>query len=278
MSGSRRFPSPSATLKRVVGAWAVILTIWLSQTGLAWLLAGPTRGAAKAAARDFGYVEDGHLLFSIIELIEGTPAIAAALFGGVIASAVLGFLMWLIFAGAAFGGLRGKTSVGRAIGGGIEAAPRVAVQGLYVTLLRALLIAPSFLPGVAGKIGGAVGALLVLVTIPAFDRVRAAVTAPDAERAMHPKQLLTALRESVTRPLISIPAVLLWAASLAYLVTMMTFVLSAPQEASTIWVARAGSLFPVLLGFVRFALVVQADATRDNAESNEAAAAAQAAA
>lgn len=258
----KRFPSPTALLNQVGRAWPVMLAVWLSQLGLAWLLAAPTRGAAKAAAGQFGYLEDGHLLFSIIELLEGSPAVAAALVGGVVASAALGFLMWLVFAGAIFNALRGDASVGRSLGAGINAAPRVAVQALYVSLLRGLLIAPAFLPGLAGKIAGAVGGLVVLVTIPAFDRVRAVVTDPAASRAFHPKQLIHAVRDSVKQPIRSLPSVFLWIGSWVVTAAVLAYVTTAPQQAATIWIARGASLIPLVFGVLRFALVLPSDGAR----------------
>lgn len=252
----KRFPSPLPLLKRVGSAWPVMLAIWLSQLGAAWLLAAPTRAAAEAAAGQFGYLEDGHLLFSIIELLEHTPAVAAALVGGVIASAALGFLMWLVFSGAVFHALRGDASVGRSIGAGISAAPKVAAQGLYISLLRGILVAPAFLPGVAGKIAGSLGAVLILVTIPAFDRVRAAVTARDAARAYHPKQLIDALRDSIKQPFRSLPAVFLWLGAWVVSLMVLAYVTTAPEQAATMWIARGAGLIPLVFGVLRFALVL----------------------
>jgi hypothetical protein len=255
---------PWPALLRVLVAPGFVLALWVIQLLLAKLLAGPAAAAARAGMRGHVWIDDGHPLRALTELMVEQPGIAAAISMSLATSAVLGGLFSVIAAPAIVTRLAGERSLARvcaAVGHGL---PAMVVQTGYGLVFRAACTGLSILP-IAGLGPSGLPLALLLAGFPilVLDRARVAVIL-DGERRFHPMTFLRAIGQVAKRPLWWLVGSAIEAAKLALAIGALVLVIQAGPSTSGIWVARAAGLATLILGLWRVALAVEARREPDN--------------
>lgn len=263
----RRRTRPWAALRRVLVAPGFVLALWAVQLLFAKLLAGPAAAAAAASMRGAVWVDDGHLIRALAELLSDHPGVIAAISMSVAASAVLAGLFSVVAAPAIVTRLAGERSlalVGWAVG---RELPAMAVQTGYGLVFRAVCTGLAALP-ITWLGPGGLPFALVLAGFPilVLDRARVAVVLAD-ERRFHPMTFLRAIGHVAKRPLWWLCGAAIEGLKLGLAIGAVLLVIEAGAAggASAIWVARAAGLATLLLGLWRVALAVedQRDASID---------------
>lgn len=249
---------PWAALRRVLLAPGFVLALWIAQLLLAKLLAGPAAAAAKAGMRGGVWVDDGHRIRALAELMIDQPGIVAAITMSLAASAVLGGLFSVIAAPAIITRLTGERSLAQVCAAAGRELPAMAVQTGYGLAFRAVCTGLAALP--IKWLGGAgVPLALVLASFPilVLDRARVSVVLDD-ERRFHPMTFLRAIGHVAKRPLWWLGGTAIEAAKLSLAIGAVLLVIEAgPSSGSAIWVARAAGLATLILGLWRVALAVE---------------------
>ena len=252
-----RSTRPVRALLRVVFTPGFVLALWLVQISIAKLLAGPAAAAAKAGMRGGVWIDDGHRIRAVVELMFDEPAIPAAIAMSLATSAVLAGLFSIFAAPAILTWLAGERSLARvfaAVGRDLFA---MAVQTGYGLVFRAIVTGLAALPIVwLGPKGLPLAFLLAGFPILVLDRARAAVVL-DEQRPFHPMTFLRAIGHVAMRPLWCLVGGAIEAAKLILAIGTLFLVIGAGPEAGAIWIARAAGLAMLTLGLWRVALAVE---------------------
>jgi hypothetical protein len=249
---------PWAALRRVLIAPGFVLALWAAQLLLAKLLAGPAAAAAKAGMRGGVWIDDGHRIRALAELMVDQPGIAAAISMSLATSAVLGGLFSIVAAPAIITRLAGERSLAQVCAAAGRELPAMAVQTGYALVFRAVCTGLAALP-ITWLGPGGLPLALVLAGFPilVLDRARVSVVLDD-ERRFHPMTLLRAIGHVAKRPLWWLAGSAIEAAKLSLAIGALLLVIEAgPSSVSAIWVARAAGLATLILGLWRVALAVE---------------------
>jgi hypothetical protein len=244
-------------LLRVVTTPGFVLGLWAVQLLIAKLLAAPAAAAAKAGMRGGVWIDDGHRIRALIELMVDEPGIAAAITMSLATSAVLAGLFSILAAPAIITWLAGDRSLARAFAASGRDLPAMAVQTGYGLVFRAVCTGLAALPvmwlGVSGlPLALLIGGFPILV----LDRARVAVVLDD-ERRFHPMTFLRAIGHVASRPLWWLAGSAIEAAKLTLAIMGLLLVIRAGPDGAGIWVARAVGLTTLILGLWRTALAVE---------------------
>lgn len=257
-----RSPRIGPALLRVVFSPGFVLALWAMQLVLAKVLAAPVAAAAKAGMRGGVWIDDGHRIRALVELMFDEPAIAAAITTSLATSAALAGLFSIVAAPAIIAWLSGERSLARVSAAVGHHLPAMAVQTGYGLVFRAICTGFAALPitwlGPSGlPIALIVGGFPILV----LDRARVAVVLDD-ERRFHPMTFLRAIAHVAKRPLWWLAGSAIEGAKLMLAIASLLLVIQAGPESAGLWVARAIGLATLILGLWRIALAVQD--SRDN--------------
>lgn len=249
---------PWAALRRVVFVPGFVLALWAMQLLLAKLLAGPAAAAASLGMRGGVWVDDGHPIRALAELMIEQPGIIAAITMSLATSAVLGGLFSVIAAPAIMTRLAGERSLAQVCGAAGRELPAMAVQTGYGLVFRAACTGLAALPITwLGPNGLPLALVLASFPILVLDRARVSVVLDD-ERRFHPMTLLRAIGHVAKRPLWWLLGSAIELAKLSLAIGAVLLVIEAgPSGSSAIWVARAAGLATLILGLWRVALAVE---------------------
>lgn len=256
---------PWPALVRVLSAPGFVLALWAAQLVLAKLLASPAAAAARAGMRNDVWIDDGHRLRAVVELLVDEPGIAAAIVMSLATSAILASVFSLIASPAIIAWLAGERSLARVLATVGRELPAMVVQTIYGLVFRAVctgLAAASMmlLDSSEPSIALVLALLLAAFPILVLDRARVAVVLDD-ERRYHPMTFLRAIAHVATRPLWWLAGSAIEVAKLCVAIGALLLVIEAGPESTGIWVARAAGLATLILGLWRVALAVD-DQTR----------------
>lgn len=242
-------------LKRTLHALPVLVTLWLIQLALAAVAGAQVNVAVSTALRGGGWLDDGHLLGALLELLSQNPSVGANIVASVMTANVLGFLLWVPMAGGLIERLAGHAlGPGEILAGARWSLP-MAAQTLWTWTGRALIL------GLVGVLAGKVawfGILLPLVFVLfvlAFDYARARIILQD-EKPFSPMSMLRALRDTLRQPLMMLGGALLLAAQLGAAQMPLWIAMHAQSGASTLLLIRLSSFLPLFFAAWRISVVI----------------------
>jgi len=244
-------------LRRVASAPGLLLVLWLGQLALAWQLADGVRVAAGAGMGEHAWVDDGHLLAAITELLAFHPSVAGMFVHAAASSAVLGAVFWALAYGGVIRRLSERVRASEAVAASVRYLPGVVVQSIYSWLLRALPMAGvGALAAKLPVLAVGLGLLVTAIAVVTADLARVEVVLHGSSR-FSPMTALRALRGAFARP-----RMLAGAGALAVtqsLIPLLTFyvVLSDSAGEGSIWLARGLGLVALALGLWRIAVIVE---------------------
>jgi hypothetical protein len=256
-----------SALRRVLSAPGLVIGLILVQLLLGWQLAGAVRATAAASMRGYSWIDDGHLLHALSELMATHPAVGAAL----VQSAMTGGLLAIVFWALAYGGvitrLAGKRPARELAAASIAHLPGICAQTVYLGAVRVIpMIGIGAMASKLPALAVLLGLGLTVLTVVGADIARVHIVLHGG-RVWHPKTAVLALRHALKRP-----KLLAAAGSLAILQLIVPAILGYVvfadlAGAGSIWIARALSALGLLLGLWRIAVVVEAFPPRDDAHS-----------
>jgi hypothetical protein len=247
-----------SALRRVASAPGLVIFLWLAQLAVAWQLGDAVAAATISSMKGYAWLDDGHLLFAISELMAQNPAVAAAIVHTWMMGAIFAITFWALAYGGVISRLDGKKPASELAAASIRFAPSIAAQTIYVGIVRAIPMAgigamAAKLPVVAFVLG----AVVLAVTVTAADVARVSVVL-HGERRFHVKTALRAIRTVVARP-----RLLGMAGTLALVQAMIPallvyLVISDGAGSGSIWLARGLTLAGLVLGLWRISVVIDA--------------------
>lgn len=257
MSRARARTRPLAASKRVWLAPGFLVGLWVAQLLAARLFALAPRMTASAAMGPYRWLDDGHRLRALAELLADHHGVTAAILASVGTSALFAAVFSIVAAPAILVRLSGERSLAAlAEATGKWLAP-VLVQSSYGLVFRALCTGLGAIPvALLGPAG--VPLLLVFAGFPivVLDRARAAVVL-EGDRPYHPMTFIRAIGHVAVRPLWWTSGAIIDAAKLAVGVVALAWVLSGNAGPHAIWLARGAGLLAVALGLWRVSLAVE---------------------
>jgi hypothetical protein len=243
------------SLKRTVHAIPVLLVIWLLQLALAALAGTQVRTLVGAAMQGAGWLDDGHLLGALLELVSQNPSVAAGLAVSVVSSTLLGFALWIPAAGGVFERLAGHALGPSEVLAGARWSLPVAAQTLWTWIARGIVLA---ILGFAASKAPWIGLLLPLVYVCfvlGFDYSRARILLQD-EKPYSPTSMLRGLRDTIKEPTLLLGGALLVIAQLSSAHLPLWIAMHAEQGTSTLILVRATAFIPLFFASWRIAAVI----------------------
>lgn len=250
----------------VVTAPVLLGVVAMGQWVLAKVLSVPVVAGVSAATEGYapGTRPEAYerIVANVAELVIAEPSIAATLVVTLLATAIVGWAVWTLLAGAALAryapAWSGETPTRERVGGTwLATLPGVVTQSLWHLPLRGLALfavanavtdlPPSLRFGVIG--------ITLLVTIVALDLARAGVVTGHGQ-AFHPRTAARAFMVALRTPQLLLPAVGLAALGMACAGATVVFSIWAVTEPGWVWAARGLSLVTLTLGLTRLSLVV----------------------
>jgi hypothetical protein len=240
----------------VVRAPGLVAGLWLFQLLVAWQLGVVVRATADAATGRSSWVEDGHLLHALSELLALHPAVGAAVAYAMLTSALAGVAFWALAYGGVIARLDASRPVAELAAVSLRSCPAVAVQTLYTATARALVVGLLVAAGWASPPAPALLVLLgVCFTVAAADRARVRAVL-DGKRRFHPHTALLGLADVVRRPRLWLGAGLLLLGQHAISAVAGYTVVAGLAGPASIWLARLLAAAGLFLGLWRIALSV----------------------
>jgi hypothetical protein len=233
----------------------VLVGMWVLLVALGAIAGAPVRAAASAALSDGGWLNDGHLLGAVLELLAANPSVGGTLIASYIAASVLGFLFWIPMAGGLIESLAGHGFTPGPVLSGARWSFAMAVQTLYNWIARGIVLGILF--AIAGKIAWA-GILIPVAYVSlviAFDLARARVVLRDAP-AFHPMTMLRAWIESFKAPLLLLGGAVLIAAQLASAQLPVWIAGHAAHGGSTLTLVRLSAFLPLFFSAWRISAAI----------------------
>lgn len=248
-------------LARCVRNWWLLPTLWVAQLALSAALGRWVGLAVNAAMREHAVLDDGHFLFYVLTLTMEHPAVITTLMVALVTATSISGVANLLLTGGVMRQLDRPTQGGDLVSDGVRLAPLLAVQGLWVGLLRAVLCIPLAIPGAPPWLG-AVCLGLVALTTPAHDLVRAEIALEQGaplRRRLGPRPLIAAVGRAVRRPGFLLGDAALWLVARGCAAGMLYFAMTqAPAHGGAVWGLRLAALVPLALGLLRLALATSA--------------------
>jgi len=256
-----------ATAARIVVTAPVLLgVVAMGQWVLAKVLSVPVVAGVSAATEGYapGTRPEAYerIVASVAELIIAEPSIAATVVVTLVATAVVGWAVWSLLAGAALAryapAWSGETPTREQVGGRwVATLPGVVTQSLWHLPLRglALFAVATAIADLPDSLRIGVIGITLLVTIVALDLARAGVVTGHGQ-PFHPRTAARAFMVALRTPQLLLPAVGLAALGLACVGATMVFSIWAASQPGWVWAARGMSLVTLTLGLTRLSLIV----------------------
>lgn len=245
-------------LRRLRNAGILFLVLWGVQ--IAWSSTGAVlierMGVAALGGKGFSS-DDGHALFRLIELVSLHPGIEAAVAGGTVVTAIVGWLGWTLTGGLVWGKLAGKSWIDASTSVLHTALP-LFVQGLWHLLLMGAGLA------LLGIVLGPLPPMVMLIAMPiaaggcvvAHDLVRGQICLHGVSRPFHPMTAVLGIVRAFSNPAWLATGAGLWllqVLSAAGLNLLAIRALGPADPGAMIRVLAAGSL---ALGLIRIAIAI----------------------
>lgn len=247
---------PMAALTRVLAAPGFVLMLWALQLLFGRMFGRAAAVSAAAAMRGATWVDDGHRLRGLAEMIAEEPSTLAVLGVTLGASAILAAAFSVVAAPAILTRLSGERSWAEAAAASLRHLPAMLVQTIYGLILRGLGGALAAIPlALMGAWGLPLALLFVGFPVLVLDRARVAVVL-DGERPYHPMTFLRSIAAVARRPIWWLGGSLLDALKVGVGIAALLWVISAGSGAGAIWLARLAGLVGLLFGLWRVALAV----------------------
>jgi hypothetical protein len=247
------------SLKRVTSAPGLVVALWLVELGIAAFFGYSARKAVGAALGGYAVLYDGHLLFSIADLLIDHPAVAAQIVSAVMGSAVLAVGLWTLLAGGIISRLAGVPGWERLAAASTKWLPGIVVTSLWHLLLRGILVAgvalaTAALPRMAAA---PILALVVLVCTCALDIARVHVVLHEARR-FHIRTAWMGFVQAFRNPCLLAKSVALSLCQWASVAGVLAVAAYGLGTAGALLVARPLALLSLFFGLWRIAVVVEA--------------------
>ena len=242
-------------LKIFIGAPLLLLGLWLVQLAVGVVAAMPVAAATKAALGGFTWLDDGHRLGALLELVAENPTVATVLVYAIVGSVVGGLFLWTLAGGAIFARLGGTTRGAETLAAAGRFALPMFVQGLYALIIRGVLVGIGAGMMAAWEPLLPVLPVLYVLGVLAHDHARAAVVLTDA-RPYHPMTALQGLTAAFRRPGMWLGGLALVLLQLGASAMLIYLGLTEAFGGATPSVLRLMALVPLALSLWRIAAVV----------------------
>lgn len=246
-------------LRRAMDAWGLLLALWFLQLGVASLLALPVRTAVAAAlGKHHDLLDPARALAAIADLGIQHPAALAQLEAGVVTTAIIGALFWLVASGAILTRLDRRIDPPETFAASIRHLPAVVGATLWHLPLRALLAGlPLTLGPVLSRswlvVALAVGWCLGTSTLDAA-RAQAVLAGTTVRR---PTAVIRGLQHLVRRPSTLAASLALGLVGWCLVLAALYIALWGLAASGTLFAVRGMALLTAAVGLWRVALAVE---------------------
>jgi hypothetical protein len=267
-------------LRRVAAAPWLVLALWGSHVVIAIAFGSVLSNVVAAAVMPFAGRDDGYVLGAVVEVLSLHPSIAATMMAGLVLSAIVGAVGWMLVAGLVIARLTNHPGADTSPSGlgatWLATLPGVVVTSLWHFLIRAavfVIVAISVAPLPRG-IALVVFAIALAVSTLALDIARVQVVL-HAARPFHVRTAADAYAHVVRHWRLVIRALGPWLLQMLVVATSLWLALASLGGGSHLWMVRGLSLVGVVLGLWRVALIIDAvpqhhDSTDDDTGSAQA--------
>lgn len=243
-------------LRRLLANPGLWIGTWIGLVLGAALVGGLVRAIVASAVVPFGVLHPGRVLYGLAEILAEHPAVATTVVVGIVSSAVLSGLAWLLLSPLCIARLAGRPWP-EAAARAMQTLPAILVQSLWHLVLRivvllALLLTVQPLPPLVAWPLMAVGWVMMGV---ALDITRVSVCEHDAA-PFHIRSTWRGVVQAVRRPGLTLPCALLSIGQLLLAGGLLWLALVGLESGST-WLPRLITLVSVGLGLGRIATVVE---------------------
>jgi len=248
-----------SSLKRVTGAPGLVVVLWLVELTIAAFLGYSARNAVGAALGGYAVLYEGHLLFSIADLLIDHPAVAAQIASAAKGSAVLGAVLWTLLAGAIISRLAGVAGLEPLAAASARWLPGIVVTSLWHLLLRGILVGGLALGTAAlpRMVSAPILALVVLVSTCALDISRVHVVLHGARR-FHIRTAWMGFAQAIRNPVLLGKSAALSLCQWGCVGAVFAVASFGLGTDGTLLLARPLALLSLVFGLWRIAVVVEA--------------------
>ena len=243
-------------------AWPIALALWVVELVVAASAGGVVRAMARTVMQEFAAPPDGRILYALAELGEQDPALRAGVGAAIIASVVLGLVVWTIASPLLIVWLQGprEDTAGR---WGRALLPSIAITLWHLALRIAILLAVVMSVGPLPRgIAFAIVVLAIAICGAALDVARVQVVAfaaPGGSVRTALAAFAVVLRHPRVLGALAGLHVLQWALAGAVLVITLRTGGSVP------WAGRGVALVGIALAVVRLAVALRMGAIERSA-------------
>ncbi len=249
---------------RVMEAPFLVLAVIAVHFALAGWVGSSVRAAVGASMGPYTVLADGHLFYSVLELLFFHPGLGAGAAQLLTGSAVISMLAWTLLSPAVIRRLKGPIPSPMLAAETVRSLPGVAVVTLWHLLPRAVLL--GFAAAVTSRLMGAgawglAGILMTFVVLAyctcALDIARCNLVLHGAP-PLHPATALGGYLQAARRPAVLMPSILLGLLQWACVAGIVVAALAGLGSEQAIWLARGLAVLGILFGLTRIAVAVGA--------------------
>lgn len=243
-----------SALKTAWSAWPVVLALWVVELVIAASAGGAVRAMARTVMQEFAAPPDGRILYALAEIGELDPALRAGLGAALVASFVLGLVVWTLASPLLIVWLQGPRDDvlarwARALG------PSLAITLWHLALRVAILLAVGMSVGPLPRaVGFAVVVLAVAICGAALDVARVQVVA-FAAPGTSVRTALGAFTAALRRP--RTLAALVGLHVLQWTLAGTVLAITLRTAGSVPWAGRGVALVGIALAVVRLAVALR---------------------
>lgn len=251
-----------SALRAVWSAGPLLLALWVVELVIAASAGGSVRAMARVAMQEFAAPPDGRILYALAELGELDPSLRAGLGAAILASVVIGLVMWTIAAPLVIVWIDGKRD--DVIGRWARALlPSIAITLWHLALRIAILLAIAMSVGPLPRgIAAVVLVLAVAICGAALDVARVDVVAFGAP-GTSVRTALGAFGTVLRRPRTLLPLALLHLLQWGLAGVVLAITLRTGGGAP--WAGRIVALVAVACAAVRWGVALRIGAGRREA-------------